>query len=228
VNFVFDRWLQDRGGKKNVEGEKILQCVYDRLIQHDSRFKKVNLVADKSCLEVNQDEKIRSIQNQMGYVHEHKEGKTYYIINELFKKEICEDFSIKTVTRVLKKVGRLIVEGDGNPKKSIDGNSKRQRFVTIFVKRHEDGQDKQSDKKERRFEEYHFCTGHTGHLGTCLCITVFSAFTCPEAILCARKLPGAPGRAGHTNSYVFRSVEPIARMSGTPGEKTAYSEIHVF
>jgi uncharacterized protein (DUF927 family) len=133
VNFVFDRWLQDRGGKKNVEGEKILQCVYDRLIQYTDRCRKVDLATDKKRLEVKPEDKVRNIQNQMGYVHEHN-GKTYYIIPTLFESEICKGLSKKTVISVLKKAGLLIVEEDGNPKKSIDGNSKRQRFVTIIVR----------------------------------------------------------------------------------------------
>jgi putative DNA primase/helicase len=124
VNFVFGRWLQDRGGKKNVEDENIVQHVKDCLMQHSARL--IELRDGKT-------EENRTTYNLLGYFQKDNNTTTYYIIPKSFKKEICKDFSVKTIRNTLKKKGMLEMDGKDNPKKTVNGS--RVHFVTIVVKR---------------------------------------------------------------------------------------------
>lgn len=67
ANFVFDRWLQDRGGKKNVEEEVIIQHVRGYLIQYQDRFKKVSKNTADERLSTSPEQLV--IQNSLGYVN---------------------------------------------------------------------------------------------------------------------------------------------------------------
>jgi uncharacterized protein (DUF927 family) len=129
VKFVFNRWLQDRGGKKNVEDEKIVQHVMDFLMQHSARFME---------LRNGETEENRTTYNLLGYFQKENNKTTYYLILKSFKEEICENFSDRTIRDALKKKGVLITELENNgrerdPRKRINGENPR-RFVTIVVK----------------------------------------------------------------------------------------------
>jgi putative DNA primase/helicase len=123
IEFIFERWLNDRGGKRNVDEEEVVQHVMDFLMQHSANF--IELRDGRT-------EENRTTYNLLGYFQKENDSTTYYIIPTSFKEEICKGFSVKTVRHALKKKGMLEMDGKDNPKKTVNGS--RAHFVTIVVK----------------------------------------------------------------------------------------------
>lgn len=77
---VFERWLEDRGGKKHRGDNKIMQYLDDFLIQNASRFKKIvtKTREDTSEYDIHED---RIINNCLGYINHSNGASTYYTIS---------------------------------------------------------------------------------------------------------------------------------------------------
>lgn len=129
VDFVFGRWLDDRGGKKNVEGEEVVRHLRSLHMRHDARLMEVrNGKTEKN---------ITMIKDFLGYFEIDNGITTYYIGSDEFKKQLCKGENVKTVRNFLKKKGMLITQLDSqgrerDTRKTINGA--RAYFVTISVK----------------------------------------------------------------------------------------------
>lgn len=129
ISFNFARWLSGRGGKKNVEGEEIVQHVRDYLIQYQDRFKKITKNTDDGKLAVYPGQSV--IQNSLGYVNVCKEQTVYYVIPKVFRDEICKYYSVKSVRNALHKKGMLQEKDGANARVRIDGM--QNRYVILPV-----------------------------------------------------------------------------------------------
>ncbi|MDR1475001.1 MAG: DUF927 domain-containing protein [Holosporales bacterium] len=113
IGFVFERWLKDRGGKRNVDEEEIIQHIMGWLGQCQSSFLNVAKKADNSGkLEASMTN--YSPNKLYGYVHKtDNETRTYYIFLRIFKEEACKGYGEKTVKKALHKKGILTLGSDG-------------------------------------------------------------------------------------------------------------------
>ena len=135
VYAVFERLLEDRGGKKSCEEREIIQHIIGFLMQHEARFSKLKSTIhkeDEDCDSPSKTEDDRTVYNRLGYIKECLDKTDYYIIPELFKEEVCKGLNLKTVKKILKKNNMLSTYEDGKNKvQYLDG--KRIRMVAISV-----------------------------------------------------------------------------------------------
>jgi putative DNA primase/helicase len=122
---IFDRWLVDRGGKKSVEDDALIEHVIGFLVQHESRFKKIHSIEE------------RTIINCLGFMEKMQTDATiFYIIPKLFRKEMCKGMNVKMVRKILKKANILQMEyirnGERDKRILIDG--KQIMLTTLVVK----------------------------------------------------------------------------------------------
>ncbi|MDR1196516.1 MAG: DUF927 domain-containing protein [Endomicrobium sp.] len=120
---VFERFLEERGGKKSYEEQEIIQHVLNFLMQYESRFRKI---------EENRD---RMINDCLGYMNVCSEKKTYYINPKPFREEICRGMNHKMVKKTLLRGELLRCDGNNkDPKCPSYIDSNRPRMVTLVVK----------------------------------------------------------------------------------------------
>ncbi|MDR1365763.1 MAG: DUF927 domain-containing protein [Holosporales bacterium] len=91
MDFVFERWLNDRGGNKNVEEEEIVQYVDDLVIQHKDKLKKLIKEDDKLITQHEQP----IIQNSPGFFFEEEGATTYYSCSRHSKKKSIKGIALK-------------------------------------------------------------------------------------------------------------------------------------
>jgi uncharacterized protein (DUF927 family) len=119
---IFNRWLADRGGKKSVEDHAIIEHVIGFVVQHESRFKKIRDIEE------------RTIINCLGFMEKRQNATIFYIIPKLFRKEMCKGMNVEMVRKILKKARILEVDVDGqNPKCAAYIHERRLRLVTLIV-----------------------------------------------------------------------------------------------
>lgn len=124
IDFCFDRWLYDRGGKGAFEEKDIADQLNGFLLQNESRFH-------------NWDFPNGNIPNCLGYMKKEPLGTVYYIIPKLFQKEFCNYYmgiSSKTVKKTLLQNEIIEVGSDGKDNKITLPDGTRKRFVKIRLK----------------------------------------------------------------------------------------------
>jgi putative DNA primase/helicase len=108
----FKAWLDQRGGAGNSERTMILAAVHAYLETHgDSRF------IDLDCINE------RPVSHRAGFRKSVNGQDEYYVLQEVYKSEVCAGFNQRTVTKVLIDEGWLEQdkEGKSSQKKSLPG-----------------------------------------------------------------------------------------------------------
>ncbi len=109
----FADWLEARGGAGNQEHANMLAQVRGFFEMHgEARFSDLE-VAEGSP------EKQRTI-NRAGFVRADQLGNlVYYVLPEVYRKEICEGFDAREVSKLLVNKGWLDTESSGRPAKKV-------------------------------------------------------------------------------------------------------------
>ena len=99
----FVSWLESFGGTGNREERAMLEQVLAFFGAHgSSRFEDVNTTHEQRIV------------NRAGFHKVAEDGsRTYYVLPEAFKREVCQGFDVKTVTAALRKAGWL-APGEGS------------------------------------------------------------------------------------------------------------------
>lgn len=91
----FNAWIQERGGVKDLEQQKLLEQVrYYLELYSTSRFLDLNGI-------------YRYITNKNGYKRKDEEGTYYFVYPSVFREEICKTFNFKQAKEILFKKGWL-------------------------------------------------------------------------------------------------------------------------
>lgn len=121
IDFCFDRWLNDRGGKGAYEEQDIIEALNGFLIQNENRFH-------------NWDFPNGSVVNCLGYMKKTPIKITYYILPESFKSEFCKKYlgtNYKIVRSVLIKNQLLKVDPNGYSPRIILPDGTRSRMMCL-------------------------------------------------------------------------------------------------
>lgn len=124
IDFCFDRWLHDRGGKGAFEEKDIAEQLNGFLLQNESRFHNWDFPNGK-------------VVNCLGYIKKEPLDTIYYIIPKLFQKEFCSSYigsSSKTVKKILLQNKITEIGSDGKDNKITLPDGTRKRFVKIRLK----------------------------------------------------------------------------------------------
>ena len=133
---VFELWIKTRGTQDAFEDCDIIKHVTSLLFQNESRFEQIN------CRNGIAEAKISSfiINNRLGYCVNNFQNnvlieKTYYMLSNGFKFELCRDYNERIAKNVLKKENLLITEKDGDNLRapSYLGDLAKKRVVTIKI-----------------------------------------------------------------------------------------------
>jgi putative DNA primase/helicase len=107
IYFVFERWLEDRGGKKITDKDEIVEELKSFLVQNDHRLKIERVDDPANGYRTQPDTK--SIHNCLGYKKDEGSATVYWIFPKLFQKEFPRDtgISLKEVKKILNREGIL-------------------------------------------------------------------------------------------------------------------------
>ena len=124
VDFVFERWLSERG-RGTAEDVDIVEKLQDWILQNEARFRDWDF-PDSKVLNALGFKKIRQ-----------NEDKIYYVLPSLFSREFCKDFvglGYKPLRNILKDKGVMEVYADGrNPTINLPDDS-RKKMVALRIK----------------------------------------------------------------------------------------------
>jgi uncharacterized protein (DUF927 family) len=115
-------YRHDKNGA--LEDYAIIEHVIGFLVQHESRFKKIHSIEE------------RTIINCLGFMGKTQDATIFYIIPKLFREEMCKGMNVKMVRKILKKANILQMEyirnGERDKRTLIDG--KQIMLTTLVVK----------------------------------------------------------------------------------------------
>jgi hypothetical protein len=75
-----------------VEDYAIIEHVIGFVVQHESRFKKIRDIEE------------RTIINCLGFIEKRQNATIFYIIPKLFHEEMCKGMNVKVIRKILKKL----------------------------------------------------------------------------------------------------------------------------
>jgi uncharacterized protein (DUF927 family) len=110
-------WIEWRGGAMPYEAQQILAQVRHFIEAHgDSRFDDLDPPPKSlSGMEIER----RPVTDRAGWRRGRGEARRWYVLPEVWRREICAGFSSAEVGRVLAGIGALEMGGDGRPTQSL-------------------------------------------------------------------------------------------------------------
>ena len=122
VEKILDRWHAERGGNDPGEVRSAIAQIRLLLEQHgDSRFDKQNRNPGE-----------RPVPNRLGYLHGEGENRQWWIPPEIWKRNFCEGFDHRAVSRALVERGILLPDNEGKSSRieRVDGKATRVYVLT--------------------------------------------------------------------------------------------------
>lgn len=113
ARICFDAWIQNRGGVGNQEQSAML-AQFEQFFQlhGEARFTDWDRANDSHAPRT---------MNRAGYRRTSADGEqsTYYVFNEVFRKEICEGFDARAMTAYLVEQGHITPDTDGKSSRGV-------------------------------------------------------------------------------------------------------------